>query len=299
MNSEPGSDIGSKKTGRPFDCITLHFTKNHTKPKKNNRYWWTCNYCQTPLVGRDDNLQKHILSMCRRVPEDARLLEMTRIANESRPLPKKLRRLTCGSSAGQDTLSRFVDLGLSADIAQQANKELLRMCVTGGISFRIVENTHFRRLLGLLRPSYVLPGAHSVDTVFPGNCPAGLMRGAKQRSSLQPCCAGRTTMSTTLLTEEFTRVQLAFRVRLELSGNLTIALGGLSSLPGQSLYAVNVIFPNRTVHVLAVEDLSPEKHTSTHLIGARRRPCNFHLCTQASQYQQHAEQPRGVKLVTF
>ncbi len=183
MISEPGSDTGSKKTGRPYDRITSHFTKNLAKPKKNNRYWWTCNHCQTPLLGRDDNLQEHILSTCREVPEESRLMEMTRTANDSRPLPKKLRRLTCGSSAGQDTLSCFVDLGLSADIAQQANKELLRTCVTGSISFRIVENTHFRRLLGLLRPSYVLPGARSVHIVFTENCPAGLMRGAKQRSS--------------------------------------------------------------------------------------------------------------------
>ena len=106
-------------------------------------------------------------------------------------------------------------------------------------------------------------------------------------------------MSIKLLTEEFTRVQLAFRVRLELSGNLTIALDGWTSMRGQSLYAVNVTFPNRTVHVLAVEDLSPEKHTTTSLIGVRCRPCNLHLCTQASQHPQHAEQPRGVKLIIF
>ena len=163
--------------GRPHDCVRSHFTKNRAKPKKNNRYWWTCNHCQTPLLGRDNNLQEHILSMCRKVPEDLRLKEMTRVANESRPLPKKLRSLTCGSSAGQDIL--FVDSPLSADIAEQANQELLHMCVTAGISFRIVQNTHFRRLLGLLRPSYVLPGAHSVHTVFPESYPAGLLRGAK------------------------------------------------------------------------------------------------------------------------
>ena len=178
MNSEPGSDTGSKTTGRPYDTITSYFTKDFAKPKKHNRYWWTCNHCQTPLLGRDGNLQKHILSTCREVPEDTRLMELNRMANDSRPLPKKLRRLTCGSSPGQDTLSHFVDSGLSAlmtvpsDCHQQANKELLRMCVTGGISFRIVENTHFRRL-GLLRPSYVLPGAHSVYSVFPESCPAG------------------------------------------------------------------------------------------------------------------------------
>ena len=103
------------------------------------------------------------------------------------------------------------------------------------------------------------------------------------------CCAGREYLSTALLTEEFVRIQLAFKVRLELSGNLTIALDGWPSLQGQSLYAVNVIFPDRTVHVLAMEDLPLEKHTTAYLTGARRRRCNPHLCTQASQ--------RGVNLV--
>ena len=50
MNSEAGSGEGPKRTGRPFDCITSHFTQNVAKPVKNNRYWWTCKYCDTDLV---------------------------------------------------------------------------------------------------------------------------------------------------------------------------------------------------------------------------------------------------------
>ena len=249
--------------------ITSYFTKDLARPKKHNRYWWTCNYCQTPLLGRDGNLQKHILSTCCEVPEDSRLMEMTRNANDSRPLPNKLRRLTCGSSPGQDTLSRFVDSGLSADIAQQANKELLRMCVTGGISFRIVETCTSAACWVCCGPA-TFCRVRTLFTLFfqknvlPAKCVA-----QSREAHLQLCCAGRTEMSTTLLTEEFTRVQLAFRVRLALSGNLTIALDGWTSLRGQSLYAVNVIFPNRTVHVLTVADLCPEKHTTTDLIGMR------------------------------
>ena len=170
MNSEPGSSEGPKKIGRPLDCITSHFTQNVAKPVKNNRYWWTCNYCNIDLVGRDNNLSAHILTACRKVPGPTRTAELARIANEPSPLPKKLRRLTCGSAADQGTLSGFVSSGPPTGIAQQANKELLRACATGGIPFRLVDNPHFRRLLGLLRPSYILPSAHPVHTVFPDSC---------------------------------------------------------------------------------------------------------------------------------
>ncbi len=296
MTSEPGSDGGPKKAGRPLDCITSHFTRNVAKPVKNNRWWWTCKYCETDLLGRDDNLAKHILATCRGVPEQTRAAEMARVANEPRPLPKKQRILTCGTSAGQETLSRVVDPGLSSAIAQQANKELLRACATGTIPFRLVDNPHFCRFLSLLRPSYVLPSAPSAHTVFPETF--------RLKVVLPACCvpqsreaylrlrrAGRESLRTTLLTEEFMRVQLAFKVRLERSGNLTLALDGRTSARGQSLYAVNVLFPDRTVHVLAVEDLSLETHTAAYLTGARCRPCNLHLCTRASQ--------RGAKLITF
>lgn len=127
--------------------------------------------------------------MCRKVPENLRLMEMTRIANESRPLPKKLRSLTCGSSAGQDTL--YVGSPLSTDMAEQANQEVLRMCVTAGISFRFVQNPHFRRLLSLLQPDYVLPGAHAIRTLFPESCPAGFMRGAKVEKLIYNCVVQR------------------------------------------------------------------------------------------------------------
>ena len=182
MNSEPGSGEGAKKIGRPLDCITSHFMQNLAKPVKNNRYWWTCKYCDTDLVGRDNNLSTHILSSCRKVPGPTRTAELARIASKPRPLPKKLRGLACGSSPGQGTLSGFVGSGPPTGIAQQANKELLRACATGGIPFRLVDNPHFRRLVGLLRPSYVLPSAHSVHTVLPDTCPASLLRGAKQGS---------------------------------------------------------------------------------------------------------------------
>ncbi len=82
------------------------------------------------------------------------------------------------------------------------------------------------------------------------------------------CRAGREALRTTLLTEEFTRVQLAFKARLERSGKLTIALDGRTNARGQTLYAVNVLFPDRTVHVLAVEDLSLGQHTAAYLTGA-------------------------------
>ena len=182
MNTEPGSSEGPKKTGRPPDSITGHYTKDLTKPKKNNRYWWICKHCKASLVGRNDSLQKHVLSECRAVPQELRVKEIRRITEESGPVPKKLRGLTGGSSADQGTLSGFVDSGLSAGISQQANKELLRTCATSGISFLLVDNPHFRRLLALLRPSYVLPSAHSLHTVFPDSSPASLLRGTKQRS---------------------------------------------------------------------------------------------------------------------
>ena len=181
MNSETGSEEGPKKTGRPLDSITRFFTKNLAKPVKNNRYWWTCNFCKVDLQGRDNNLSNHILTLCRKVPEETRTAEMVRIANEPRALPKKLRSLT-GSSAGQAPLSGFVDSGLPAEIAHQANMELLRACASGGFPFWLVDNPHFRRFVSLLRPSYVLPGAHSAHTVFPESCPASFLRSAEQRS---------------------------------------------------------------------------------------------------------------------
>ena len=72
-----------------------------------------------------------------------------------------------------------VDSGLPADIAQQATKELLRACLTGGIPFSLVDNPHFRRFVGLLQPDYVLPSAHSVHTAFPDSSPASLRKAEK------------------------------------------------------------------------------------------------------------------------
>jgi hypothetical protein len=167
MSSEPGSGGGPRKAGRPLDCITSHFTRNVAKPVKNNRWWWTCKYCATDLLGRDDNLAKHILTTCSKVPEQTRATEMARVANEPRPLPKKQRILTGGSAAGQETPSRVVDLALPSAVAQQANKELLRACVTSGTPFRLVDNPQLRRLVSLLRPSYALPSAHSFHALLP------------------------------------------------------------------------------------------------------------------------------------
>ena len=176
MNSEPGSE-GPKKQGRPLDCIKSHFTQNVAKPVEHNRYWWTCKYCDTDVVGRDNNLSTHILTTCRKVPGQTRTVELARIANEPRPLPKKLRSLTCGSSADQGAMRGFVDSGLPSDIAEQVTKELLRACITGGIPFSLVDNPHFRRAVALLQPSYVLPSAHLstlrfLTVVLPACCAA-------------------------------------------------------------------------------------------------------------------------------
>ena len=46
--------------GRPYDTILA-------KIKKHKRYWWTCSHCLTSVQGRNGNLQKHILSTCRKV----------------------------------------------------------------------------------------------------------------------------------------------------------------------------------------------------------------------------------------
>ncbi len=77
-----------------MDSITSYFTENVAKPAKNNHYWWTCKHCEADLLGRDDNLTKHVLTTFHKVPEQTRTAEMTRIVNEPRPLPEKLRSLT-------------------------------------------------------------------------------------------------------------------------------------------------------------------------------------------------------------
>lgn len=71
-----------------------------------------------------------------------------------------------------------------------------------------------------------------------------------------------------LLQDEYQAVLAEIKEEIKQAGDgITISVDGWTDIGKRSLYAVTVVFPDRTLCLLSTEDLSGEKHTAANLEG--------------------------------
>jgi hypothetical protein len=80
-------------------------------------------------------------------------------------------------------------------------------------------------------------------------------------------CTGRTTLSSTLLAEEYARVVTDQTRIIREQQNLTLCIDGWTDRQKKSIYATNIITPDREMHLLGMTDLSIQTHSAEFLKG--------------------------------
>lgn len=169
-------------------------------------------------------------------------------------------------SAVGSTMDSYADKG---KLNREQNKVLQRLLTLAftmcGIPFACVANTHMKHVLKVLKPSFDPPGRPtsfiSIVQVLLSHNFAGLI------TALYP---GTTTMRTSLLEGLLSEVQLQHAAWLaddNLGRHLTMALDGWSNARMESVYAFNIIFPDRRVILLKSEDLSTTTHSGQNIAG--------------------------------
>lgn len=173
------SKPAKRKVGRPNDRIWDHFEKGVKRPG-GCRHPGKCVYCHLVIDdGRPENLYKHIVK-CDSVPTQVRLeyieLQAKRVeAQRALSLNKKPKLpppefvpVAESSLAGSPAATRQAKSPvacqprrLAEKSVQASNLSLLRMLITSGLPFAIVNDPSFAFFVRALCPEYALPGMPS------------------------------------------------------------------------------------------------------------------------------------------
>ena len=152
--SEQGSGKG-KALGRPHGWFrSIHFTETDER-KKDNRAILQCNHCSTRMASRNEKLKEHILHECKKIsPEDrSTALDEVEVALSKtavkRP-PASLSRTSLKKGKKQQSVVDHLHPTITLEQQKAINRQLLKLLVMGGISFRVVDSPFFLDFVGSL-----------------------------------------------------------------------------------------------------------------------------------------------------
>ncbi|CAB5198560.1 unnamed protein product [Rhizophagus irregularis] len=182
------------KNTKPFSEIWEYYEKG--AQKNNGHYEAICFYCKTKWSrGKPQKMEVHLANECIQYPEEISRYWRENIANRQTTYSRNNQKLLSSqppySTQTQITDHYKSDQSLPKFVVDRLDKKILKAWVMAGIPFNVIENPFVLDLFKDLNPGYSPPS--------------------------------RTTLSDRLITEEYTRVNLAIERDLEQSDNLTLA----------------------------------------------------------------------------
>ncbi|CAG8755942.1 ribonuclease H-like domain-containing protein [Rhizophagus irregularis DAOM 181602=DAOM 197198] len=224
------------KNTKPFSEIWEYYEKG--AQKNNGHYEAICFYCKTKWSrGKPQKMEVHLANECIQCPEEISIYWRENIANRQTTYSRNNQKLLSSqppySTQTQITDHYKSDQSLPKFVVDRLDKKILKAWVMAGIPFNVIENPFVLDLFKDLNPGYSPPS--------------------------------RTTLSDRLITEEYTRVNLAIERDLEQSDNLTLALDGWTTPKMKSIYNYIVTTDTRMEYLIGLYDYSSDSHTSEFL----------------------------------
>ena len=240
-----------KKSGRPPSIGWKHFESIVSeKTEYSHRKDAKCKFCMITISdARPYQLVSHIVHQCAKISLNERIEFITEASRagdniinnksdvidssdgseiEGNDKPVKKRKIS------QTFLHNHFEIAkISTQQQLYLDQLLLRFIVTSGIPFKVVENSFFERFISNLRPSYQIPNSKKI--------------------------------STDLLIHEYCQVQSQLHKKLESEEAATILMDGWTNCNTRSVYVVNVVCSDRSVHLLGSFDASFESHTGIYI----------------------------------
>jgi hypothetical protein len=207
-----------------------YFDLTEVKEKLNKRDA-TCRYCN--LFNRNvssETLKRHIISCCQKVTRDKKL----EFINKFKPVSSQVISAKSSHSV-QANMTDFVGMSIPDSKAAELNHHLTMFFVTASISFKAVENEHLKQLINSIAPKYTLPS--------------------------------RRVLSNKHLNDEYFAMKLSSQEKINDSRYVSLYLDGWTDCNTRSIYAVNIIFEDRSVHLLGAFDATKESHTGAYIAG--------------------------------
>ncbi|KAG2352010.1 hypothetical protein BDR07DRAFT_1344780 [Suillus spraguei] len=181
--------MATKPGGRPLNTlIENNFKKGNATSAKSNRYWWTCNYCNARINGRNNNLFEHLTDAvkCSNRPQETRREALQHLmkkpggekvapmastailggdegsmnASSSSPLVVESGVVAPVRKRKKTTLDGFVDHPLTKDQKAGADIKFLRFFIHANIPFYAGGDFYLRQFLNEIRPSYTAPSRY-------------------------------------------------------------------------------------------------------------------------------------------
>lgn len=169
-----GPRLSAPTSGRGRPTHWIHGYYKRLEKLHSNSWRMQCKTCNKEITGRNDKLEKHILSECqglgiREVRQEANRKKASMQDSTDEVDPSAT--IACsqqskapgngGSRKKQRTLHDVVDMRQhGAQQTRAIHHLLLLMIVMGGLAFQLVDNPHFQAFTKALAPNYELPGGH-------------------------------------------------------------------------------------------------------------------------------------------
>ena len=173
-DQESGSELGSVKQkllGRPVNYFrATYFKQRDDKPKVQNRVTVECILCTETMESRTEKSQEHVLEKCKKITWEQRAEAEKRVEASVKPTagkrpPTSLSRTTSKKDRQEQQgvsspMGQYLHGNLTKHQQLAINRKLLRLVVTTGMSFRVVESPFFLDFVASLNVKYNPAGEH-------------------------------------------------------------------------------------------------------------------------------------------